>query len=94
MYKLCFIAYKVLNGEAPSYLDEIVYLKIPTNIRMELRSILNTNILELPDFENTIKYQMAKARNSLSFERRNCHKIETFKRQLKAHYFSIDYPGS
>ena len=91
-YKLCLIAYKVLNGEAPSYLDEIVDLKIPTNIGMELRSTLDTSILELPEFENTIKYQTAKNWNSLPFELRNGHKIETFKRQLKAHYFSIDYP--
>ena len=91
-YKLCLITYKVLNGEAPSYLDEIVDLKIPTNIGMQLRSTLDTIILELPEFENTIKYQMAKSWNSLPFELRNCRKIETFKRQLKAHYFSIDYP--
>ena len=91
-YKLCLIAFKVLNGEAPSYLDEMVDLKIPTNIGMELRSTLNTTILELPEFENTIKYQMAKTWNSLPLELRNCSKIETFKRQLKAHYFSIDYP--
>ena len=91
-YKLCLIAYKVLNGEAPSYLDEIVDLKIPTNIGMQLRSTLDTIILELPEFENTIKYKMAKSWNSLPFELRNCRKIETFKRQMKAHYFSIDYP--
>ena len=74
------------------HLMVIYVLKIPTNIGMELRSTLNTTILELPEFENTIKYQMAKTWNSLPFELRNCHKIETFKRQLKTHYFSIDYP--
>ena len=93
-YKLCLIAFKVLNGDAPSYLDEMVDLKIPANIGMELRSSLNTMMLEIPEFENTIKHQMAKTWNSLPFALRNCHKIETFKRQLKAHYFSIDYPGS
>ena len=93
-YKLCLIAFKVLKGEAPSYLDEMVDLKIPANIGIELRSSLNTMMLEIPEFENTIKHQIAKTWNSLPFELRNCHKIETFKRQLKAHYFSIDYLGS
>ena len=93
-YKLCLIAFKVLKGEAPSYLDEMVNLKIPANIGIELRSSLNTMMLEIPEFENTIKHQMARTWNLLPFELRNCPKIETFKRQLKAHYFSIDYPGS
>ena len=79
-YKLCLIAFKVLKGEAPSYLDEMIDLKIPANIGIELRSRLNTMMLEIPEFENTIKHQIVKNWNSLPFELRNCHKIETFKR--------------
>ena len=92
--KLCLIAFKVLKGEAPSYLDDMVHLKIPANIGIELRSSLNTMMLDIPEFENTIKHQMARTWNLLPFELCYCHKIETFKRQMNAHYFSIDYPGS
>ena len=72
----------------------MVDLKISANIEIELRSNLNTMMFEIPEFETTIKHQMARTWNLLPFDLRNCHKIETFKSQLKAHYFSIDYPGS
>ena len=72
----------------------MVNLKNPANIGVELRSSLNTMMLEIPEFENTIKHQMVRTWNLLPYDLRNCPKIKTFKRQLKAHYFSIDYPGS
>lgn len=91
LYKLCTIVFKIMNGMAPQYLQDKVSFKIPLDIGINLRSTLNTMMLDLPPQENTCAFKMAKAWNCLPFSIRNCHKFETFKSNLKTHYFSITY---
>ena len=89
--KLCTIVFKILNGIAPLYLQDKVAYKIPLDIGINLRSTLNTMMLETPRYENTFAFEMAKAWNNLPFNVRNCHVFNVFKRDLKTHLFSIDY---
>jgi len=88
LYKLCTIVFKILNGTAPHYLQNKVSFRIPPDTGINLRSTLNTMMLEIPRFENTCAFKMAKAWNNLPFSIRNCHSLSKFKSDLKTHLFS------
>ena len=90
-YKLCSIVFKILHESAPSYLQDKVSYKSPLDTGINLRSILNTMMLELPKYEHTCAYMMAKSWNDLPFSVRNCHTNISFKKLLKTHYFSVEY---
>ena len=91
LYKLCTIVFKILNGSAPHYLQDKVSFKIPLDIGINLRSTLNTMMLDIPTIENTCAFKMAKAWNNLPFSIRNCHQFGAFKSALKTHFFDIEY---
>ena len=89
-YKLCLTVFKILNGLSPDYLKDKITPVIPSDFSF-LRSSLDLTKLELPKFDNTYKYSMAKNWNMLPITLRSCGNIENFKKQLKTHYFSIAY---
>ena len=89
-YKSCMFVYKIINGLAPSYLDNFVTQAIPAEYN--LRSNLdNLKLQHTQDGVKTIKHHMIKNWNCLPFNIRSSTSINTFKRNLKTHYFNIAF---
>ena len=94
MFKVCLIAFKIINQLAPAYLQTTINLKLPditSNTRL-LRSTLDFYKVELPQHENTLEYTMAKHWNNLPISVRSHNNVNMFKKDLKTHYFSIAFP--
>ena len=94
MFKVCLIAFKIINQLSPAYLQTTINLKLPditSNTRL-LRSTLDFYKVELPQHENTLEYTMAKHWNNLPISVRSHNNVNMFKKDLKTHYFSIAFP--
>ena len=94
MFKLCLLAFKILNNISPDYLKDIICFKIPnfdSNYRL-LRSTLDFYKVELPPQNNTLQYIMALHWNSLPINLRLHTNVEYFKKDLKTHYFTLAFP--
>ena len=81
--------FKILHGQAPEYLCQMVRRK-PT-LREGLRSSLDDTLLE-PCFKGkTVAAAMCKTWNELPVDLRGKSTLESFKRNLKTHYFRIAF---
>ena len=89
VYKSCIMVYKVLNGSAPSYLQNIVQIQPPSY--RYLRS--SNDWLKLSDsgFVNCLQSSMARNWNLLPLNIRCLETFDMFKKHLKTHLFSIAF---
>ena len=88
-YKTCVLVYKIMNCNAPDYLDNFVTMRYPSEF--QLRSDGDSLALEYTSQENTIQYAMSKNWNSLPYNLRSMNSLETFKTSLKTHFFNIAF---
>ena len=84
-YKSCLYAFKILHGQAPKYLCEMVRRK--PSLREGLRSSLDDTRLEPCYRGKTVALTICSTWNDLPVELRNTSTLDTFKRNLKTHYF-------
>ena len=98
-YKLCITVFKALHGMVPEYLTELCTPAVVGEKRAVLRSAstrhglmniprrtLNTNF-----GDRAFRVAGPAAWNSLPTNIRTTSTIESFKRQLKTHFFTISY---
>ena len=93
MFKVCLIAFKILNDLSPDYLKNVVCFKTPSiesNTRL-LRSTLDFYQVEVPKKQNTYEYTMASHWNSLPINIRLINDIDVFKKHLKTHFFTLAF---
>jgi len=91
MYKTCVMVFKILNCQAPSYLQDFVTLKPPSHIN--LRSNRDNLVTELDTHhERSIQYAMGKNWNSLPYDIRSSTSLSVFKKNLKTFYFNTAFP--
>jgi hypothetical protein len=93
-YKLLIYVYKAQHGKAPSYLQELI---TPYKPNRALRSG-NSMLLHPPNDVRTKSYgerRFDKAAptlwNSLPLSLWNVNSLDVFKRELKTHFFRIDF---
>ena len=90
MYKTCVFVFKILNCNAPSYLDDFIALRILPH--RELRSNNDFLIAQQTTYENSIQYAMIRNWNSLPYDIRSLTSLDTFKSKLKTFYFNAAFP--
>ena len=90
MYKTCIFVFKILNGKAPSYLDDFIALRVLP--QRELRSNNDFLIAQQTAYENTIQYAMIRNWNCLPYDIRSLTSIDIFKSKLKTFYFEAAFP--
>ena len=88
-YKSCIYIFKILHGQAPEYLCQMVRRK-PT-LREGLRSSQDDTLLEPCCKGKTVAAAMCKTWNELPVDLRGKSTLESFKRNLKTHYFRIAF---
>ena len=88
-YKSSLYVYKILHGEAPRYICELIRQK-PV-LREGLRSSNDNTMVEATSGRRTIADVMCCTWNELPTELRHSSSVETFKRNLKTYYFRIAY---
>ena len=88
-YKSCLYVFKILKGQAPSYISQFIRQR-PVN-RGGLRSSEDSTLVEATSGGQTIADAMCRTWNDLPMVLRNAPSVETFKRNLKTHYFRIAY---
>ena len=94
MFKLCLMAFKILNNLSPDYLKDVICAKLPNidgSTRL-LRSTLDFYKVEIPKHINTYEYTMATQWNNLPINIRSSNNVEIFKKALKTHYFTLAFP--
>ena len=90
MYKTCVRVYKILNGLAPSYMNDFVVLHFPSEF--SLRSNNDNLIISQMSYRNTIQHAMIANWNCLPYHLRSLESLITFEKQLKTHYFTLAFP--
>ena len=88
-YKLCFMAFKILNGCAPDYLNDMITLQAPQH--QNLRRNFDRYRLEIPKNYKTISHKMSILWNNLPYSLRCCTELKKFKKDLKTYFFNIAY---
>ena len=88
-YKSSLFVYKILHGLAPHYISELVRRKYPH--RQGLRSSEDETLVEPVTEGRTVAATMCRTWNQLPIALRQTSKIETFKKNLKTHYFCIAF---
>ena len=88
-YKSSLYVFKILHGQAPPYVSELIHRK-PVN-RGGLRSSVDDTIVEATCGGQTIANVMCRTWNALPPALRSAATIATFKRNLKTHYFRIAF---
>ena len=88
-YKSCIYIFKILHGQAPEYLCQMVRRK--PSLREGLRSSLDDTLLEPCCKGKTVAAAMCKTWNELPVDLRGKSTLESFKRNLKTHYFRIAF---
>ena len=88
-YKSCIYIFKILNGQAPEYLCQMVRRKL--SLREGLRSSLDDTLLEPCCKGKTVADAMCRTWNELPVDLRGESTLESFKRNLKTHYFRIAF---
>ena len=93
-YKIALLCFKCLNGMAPVYLTNLLKIYQPTRA---LRSSNDRFILVKPEMnlksygERTFIYAGPHIWNSLPYTIRSLSNINTFKSQLKSHFFRLAF---
>ena len=88
-YKSCLYVFKILHGQAPEYLSEMIRRK--PSLREGLRSCLDDTVVEPCNSGRTAAAAMCTTWNDLPLELRSARTLETFKKNLKTHYFRIAF---
>ena len=88
-HKIGVSFHKILHGQAPEYLCQMVRHK-PTR-REGLRSSLDDTLLEPCCKGKTVAAAMCRTWNELPVDLRSKSTLESFKRNLKTHYFRIAF---
>ena len=89
MYKSCVMVFRILDGSAPSYLNDIVEIRPPSY--RYLRSTDDWLKLSDSSVMNCLQSSMVDNLNSLPLSLRCSETISTFKRNLKTYYFRIAF---
>ena len=89
MYKCCVMVYKVLDGAAPHYLQNIVEIQ-PPSYRF-LRSSNDWLKLSNSAVTNCLQNSMVKNWNALPLNIRISDSIKLFKKNLKTYYFRLAF---
>lgn len=89
-FKLCMMVYKILNGIAPPYLDDLIVKceRHQKDLRCNDQRLYD---LVVPKITNTISEKMAIAWNELPFNLKYSCSLEVFKKDLKTYYFSMAF---
>lgn len=88
-YKLCIVAYKIINGQAPPYLSNFIIPKVIN--RTNLRSEEDYFMMQPLKPTNDISSRMTKLWNNLPYDIRCSSNIDDFKGKLKTFYFKFAY---
>ena len=88
-YKSCLFVYKILHGISPLYLEDMAFLRFPSE--MNLRSNNDDWKVEVSAPNRTIQYTMTNNWNELPYNIRCLSSLDDFKTKLKTHYFSIAF---
>jgi hypothetical protein len=89
-YKCCCLCYKIITGSAPDYLSDRFTLYMPSRT---LRSSTDTRTFRLPALCHgryglrAFSHSAAVAWNSLPFSVRHSQSLNSFKTNLKTHFF-------
>ena len=89
-YKCCCLCFKIISGSAPSYLSDLFKLYTPSR---SLRSSADNRIFTLSTFtrkqhgQRAFSHSAAVAWNSLPHSVRHCEDYNSFKSNLKTHFF-------
>ena len=93
LFKILLIVYKALNGQAPSYITELLKSRSHTHSR-NLRSSQDTLLLQIPSQKTKITLgdrafvcAAPKVWNSVPLEIRKSASLNIFKSRLKGHLF-------
>ena len=94
-FKISVLVYKCLNGVAPQYLCKLLHFYAKDR---DLRSADDKTLLETPQVrtkfgKRTFCYYAPKIWNSLPKNVRSSKSIDTFKKKVKSHLFSLAYHG-
>ena len=94
-FKISVLVYKCLNGLAPQYLCKLLHFYAKDR---DLRSADDKTLLEMPQSrtkfgERAFCYYAPKIWNSLPKDMRSSKSIDTFKKKVKTHLFSLAYHG-
>ena len=89
-FKSCVIVFKILNGTAPKYLQDMIEVQ-PPSFRY-LRSSEDWFKLSNPtNFMNCLQGAMVRNWNALPISVRGQGSLALFKKHLKTFYFSLAY---
>ena len=94
-FKLCLLCYKCLNGMVPSYLNNLVQLRVPN--RYSLRCDDDFFLLEEPrkpvykKMENAFSIAAPRLWNLLPYDIRSLNDVEAFMTSLKTHYYRLAF---
>ena len=89
MYKSCLFVFKILHCIAPRYLEDLVYLRFPSEVN--LRSNHDDWKVEQLGYDKTLQYTMIKTWNDLPYDIRCLTSLTVFKTKLKTHYFTYAF---
>ena len=91
-YKVALLCFKCINNISPSYLSDLIQLKLPSS-RYNLRINNDKFLLETLDkprylkMENAFSFSGPKIWNSIPSNIRSVNDVNIFKTMLKTHYF-------
>ena len=88
-YKLCLFVFKILHGISPQYLEDMAYIRFPSELN--LRSNNDHWKVELSAPKRTIQYTMLHTWNELPYNVRCLSSLDNLKTKLKTHYFSLAF---
>ena len=93
MYKVALIVFKCLNtSEFPSYLKDLICLYTPSRtLRSGDKMLLHKPFKHLNFGQRSFHYAAPEVWNSLPFDLRACTNLNTFKKNLKTHFFRIAF---
>ena len=99
MYKISLLCFKCINNIAPVYLQSLIKLKKYCDIN--IRNDSDFYLLEVPCLPSsstpyrykTFSYSGPDLWNKLPYEIRCINSLESFKSQLKTHYFKLAFEG-
>ena len=89
MYKTCLFVFKILHSISPQYLEDLIYLRFPSE--MNLRSNSDDWKVELLGNSKTIQYTMINNWNALPYDIRCLTSLNEFKSKLKTYYFNYAF---
>jgi hypothetical protein len=87
-FKLCTLVFKIIHKLAPTYLNNLVKLHIPSR---DLRVGRDSIMVEANKQSKTISSKMVEVWNQLPKHIRSANDIITFKKTLKTTYFKEEY---